>query len=329
MSRKRKYKCGEGEDVSSVQYPTSNASIHGVLTSVSPMMCKKHEIFHGGIRDEKIHVESDAQRELLENKEEKGVLLTNCEVKHAAKNTEIQKLPSQCNEHEKVMFLKELQQLDPFQTVMVEVRVDNIEECIMVHGRRKKQDIHVRDATGTARLSLWGAYTDKLMVDRSYRLSGLLVNKFKEKNFLSTANKNATIFIEEIPCTKEIFTSGPSQSNRSIYKENVRIIGVNQFDYYYGCLKCNAKVMPGDEGIGECAKCYMVQSLPECQKMLTSTVIVKDGMQGKLMLQVYHETILDIAERPEREISPTVLLNARPFSMSFCRDAIQSISREF
>ena len=56
---------------------------------------------------------------------------------------------------EKVITLKELHDLLPFQRVTVEVKAVQVEEPTEVSGGKKKQDVLVGDSTATARFTVW------------------------------------------------------------------------------------------------------------------------------------------------------------------------------
>ena len=111
--------------------------------------------------------------------------------------------------------------------------------------------------------------------------------------------------------------------------DGVRIIGIDRLDGYDGCLKCNSKVVDEEvEEFGECVKYKMLQSLDECKKVLTAQVIVKSGSGGRLTLRAFERVIVDIAEKPASEITPKVLMKAKPFRMYYSDGIIRSISRK-
>ncbi len=359
-SRKRKHKePKEFEDVSSVTGPASGVSIHGILVSVSPMMGKKAKHFDGQIRDDQtsmriVGFHSDARRKLLENKG-KNINLTHCDIKYARKSSQLELvvtkstiihksetslLPRPTKRPMSITPLSQLEQLQPLEEVIVEVRVDHVEVAKTVHGGRKKQDILVRDDKDMAKVTLWESNVGKLKALQSYRLSGLVVQKYKGKTSLSTAKRN--IKIEKIPPVADIKleTSGTqsddsetraeSTSGRSSHTsdyEEFKIIGVDQFDMYTGCMKCSSEVVCIDSAdVGECMNCHMVQSMSECPTLLKSMVIAK-CRASKMPLIVYHQQILDIAQLPASKITPMVLLKAEKFSMDYDQGVIKSITR--
>ena len=166
-----------------------------------------------------------------------------------------------------------------------------------------------------------------------------MVREFKGKKFLSTSKEKLQIEdIDDIGHTEvdedeeeeeDICSrlSGPSGLQEW---GGVRIIGVDRLDGYDGCLKCNSKVVVDeeDEEFKECVKCKMLQSLDECKKVLTAQVIVKSGSGGRLTLCAFERVIVDIAEKPASEITPKVLMKAKPFRMYYSDGIIRSISRK-
>ena len=89
--------------------------------------------------------------------------------------------------------LEEVQGLVPFQRVSCEVKVVNVDAVMEVSGGKKKQDVLVRDCTGTARVTVWESEIGKLEEDGSYRLTGMMVREFKWKKFLSTSKDESGI----------------------------------------------------------------------------------------------------------------------------------------
>ena len=90
---------------------------------------------------------------------------------------------------EKVITLKELHDLLPFQRVTVEVKAVRVEEPTEVSGGKKKQDVLVGDSTATARFTVWEGEIGMMDEDVSYRLSGMMVSEFRGKKFPSTSKE--------------------------------------------------------------------------------------------------------------------------------------------
>ena len=160
--------------------------------------------------------DAGVRRKLVEFEDsKKAVALTNCEVKKArrgedlevlvTKKTEVEKsekvfevksVPAETKKMGKIIMLKELTDLAPFQVVSVEVKVVGVEEPTIVGSGLKKQDILIGDSTGTARLAVWEKEVGRMKKDGSYWLGGLMVREFRKKKFLSTSKQSS--MIEEI-----------------------------------------------------------------------------------------------------------------------------------
>lgn len=84
--------------------------------------------------------------------------------------------------------LNEVEDIEPFEEVAVEIQVDSIGAIATVNDK-KKQEVVVSDDRGTTNLTLWGVNVGKLRALKSYRLSGIIVDKDKGKTFLTTTVK--------------------------------------------------------------------------------------------------------------------------------------------
>ena len=75
---------------------------------------------------------------------------------------------------------------------------------------------------------------------------------------------------------------------------------VEKFSVYDECFKCGRKVNidEGDEEMGECARCNMVQCISECQKSAVATLTVKSDGGKTMVLRAFDKVILHIAEKP-------------------------------
>ena len=102
-------------------------------------------------------------------------------------------MPAEKKKMGKIIMLKELTDLAPYQVVSVEVKVVGVEEPTIVGSGLKKPDIVIGDSTGTARLAVWEKEVGRIKKDGSYRLGGLMVREFCKKKFLSTSKQSSMI----------------------------------------------------------------------------------------------------------------------------------------
>ena len=239
---------------------------------------------------------------------------------------------SSCGTSGKLIELKEVQGLVPFQRVSCEVKVVNVDAVMEVSGGKKKQDVLVGDSTGTVRVTVWESEIGKLEENGSYRLTGMVVREFKGKKFLSTSKEKSSIesigdigVVEEEEDESEcsnVYDSRPTELS------DVRVGGV-LLDSYSGCMKCSAKVVVDskDPEIGNCVKCNTMQLMEDCKKELSAQVMIRVA-GGHLSFRAFSKTLQDIAQKTGADVTAAALLKAKPFTL-FHRDGIiQSIVRK-
>ena len=341
------------EEVSEVVRASPNAKIHAVVQSVSPMKKSKTcSYFDGEVTDGKSTMrvygfDCGVRRKLVEFGESRNaVVMSNCEVKRSRKGEELEILVTKHTEveksekvfdveskfgkaGEKVITLKELHDLLPFQRVTVEVKAVRVEEPTEVSGGKKKQDVLVGDSTGTARFTVWEGEIGTVDEDVSYRLSGMMVREFRGKKFLSTSKENSKIEkISDIGDVEEEVSEEESDQGCTTKIKDARVIGVMYLEKYNGCLKCSAKVVPDkdDVELGCCSKCSMMQCVDVSTQELSAQLVIKSA-NGNVTLRAFSKTVQDIADKPVNEVTMVVLLKAKPFTLVHHQGIIQSISR--
>lgn len=185
----------------------------------------------------------------------------------------------------------------------------------------------IGDNTANCRLTLWETDVNKLKENCSYKLSGMMVREFKGKKYLSTAKENCTM--EEICDVGDVYQDSGDEGlcEDSNEMSNIRVAAVVQLDKYYACLKCTAKVVANeDPEVGCCVKCFTMQSIDMCKQELCAQLLLKEGTTI-CSYKAFGKVIIDIAERAADEITPVVLLKARPFNMLQSGGIIQRINR--
>ena len=260
----------------------------------------------------------------------------------------------------KVICLNEIEKLVNFQRVTCDVKVLSVERPVEVPGGKHKQDVVIADASGTVKLTVWENEIDKMEEENCYRISGVVVREFKEKKFLSTSKQDS--FIEKIEDLGDVQEDEDDQDENEIeyrvcnsdnavkvcgscsillhsasYKQvdNVRVGGIEQLETYAGCIKCTAKIIcdPEDPGVGECAKCGMMQSLDAARIGVVAHLMIKTASgcssdDGYLSLHAFDKTVSDIAQTNIQQITKVSLLKASPFTI-FHRDGIiRSVTRQ-
>ena len=346
--------------MSEVSCESPNAKIHAVVESLSPMKKSKTcSYFDGHITDGKATMrvfgfDSGVRRKLVEFEDsKKAVALTNCEVKKArrgedlevlvTKKTEVEKsekvfevksVPAETKKMGKIIMLKELTGLAPFQVVSVEVKVVGVEEPTIVGSGLKKQDILIGDSTGTARLAVWEKEVGRMKKDGSYRLGGLMVREFRKKKFLSTSKQSS--MIEEISDIGEVEEGQSDCGEEDSSCDNlpgtlhdVRVVGVIALEKYSGCLKCTAKLAAEDDDpeLGKCVKCGMVQCIDVASQQVRAQLMIK-GVSGIVTVRAFGKVVESIAQKPAKDVTTAVLLKAAAFDVVHRDGIVWSIMRK-
>ena len=165
-----------------------------------------------------------------------------------------------------------------FQKVSCTAKVLNTDEPVWVSGGKTKQDTTISDSSGCIRLTVWEEYINQLEEDTSYHFSGVTVRTFKSKNFLSSSKDSFTFKkIDDIGNVE--YPEDPSSNiSISINKiDNAYIAGIENLDYYSGCIQCFAKVDKDqdDEDIAICSKCDCMFQMKHSTTEAMATLLIK------------------------------------------------------
>jgi hypothetical protein len=296
-------------NVSDISNTSSNATVGGVVTVLSPMKKSRScPFFDGKISDGRSSMRlfgfDPNARDILANynQTKQPVVLGNCEIKPSrlsedleifvTRKTEMEESaheydisdisdysasqPSESTCDSKLIQLKDLDNLNPYDTVDVLVKVAELDEILKTKGGKSKQDIVIADATGMARFTVWEQTTGNLSVGNSYSLRNILVREYNNEKSLTT-NYDQSL-IEEIADIGGVFAN-PETSLISSSKSlnNVRIIGIIYLKQYPKCLKCNSKVVNScdDDEIGKCTACFLLQTLDACDYIASAKMLIK------------------------------------------------------
>jgi hypothetical protein len=166
------------------------------------------------------------------------------------------------------------------------------------HGELKKQDVMIRDPTGTTKLVLWEKYVDTLVINTTYKFENLKVKSFNNERYLNTPKDkqfNATEiepFQHELPEPEQVIEA-PSISGR--------IIGVKDVISVTACSACQKSTIEPLENstkLGQCQnkQCNTVELLDSCDLHWSLRLVVKasepsDGA-AKRNITLYHQQVL-------------------------------------
>lgn len=274
-----------------------SASIHGVLTSVSPVnKGRKQNYFEGKLSDGSSKLrfvgfdvkQQKTMSDMLTRK--RAIEINNCEIKPSRRGDKMEillKSASQINESEKkievpdvdfedsipeVIALDALQSKHMFAKVTVKVKVHTVSDPETVRTGKEKQEISVADQSSTAKVTLWEEQVGSLKEGASYQLEGFVVKEWGGVKYLSFGGESKILPIDDIVFVKV------SNTEKTI--EDVQIMAVPQLHCYKACLRCKARVESVDDTNGRCSKedCRMLQILDFCSGHVNAQLMmIADG----------------------------------------------------
>ena len=111
---------------------------------------------------------------------------------------------------------------------------------------------------------------------------------------------------------------------------DVCVVGVIHLDRYSGCIKRTAEVVPEDDDpeLGHCVKCKMMQCVDAATQELSVQLMVKGGVQGSHTLRAFGKIVQDIAQKPASEVTMSMLLKSKPFTLTHRDGIMHSITRK-
>ena len=348
--RKRKLPV-EFEDLSDIQEPATTATVNGVVTSFSPMKSdSKKKCFDGYMSSEKkkirfVGFRHDQQDKISElSRERKPVLLSNCSVKKGDSLEVIIGDYTQVSESEKKynidcrglvestdmtkdISLGQLKDQVQYQRVSVEVKVVEIGDTTELDDGRKVQNVVVADGTGTAEVALWQDFVGKLVLNKSYKLTNVMVKTFKENNSLFTPKENATF--SEIGDLKDVVPLRRS-IKRTITITDAKVTAVSDFTSDLICVSCNkGRIRPIRESraYGRCSQCPTTVLLSSCKLQVSALLTIScNGFQVKLA--AVDDKLAAIAGLHLSEVNDLALLEEPVFTVVYNSNmAIVEVSR--
>ena len=346
-SKKRLFQeCDEFEGVSEVRL-SKKAKVHGVLTSLSPMITSssgKSKYFDGRLTDGSKEVrlvgfDGKVHQKLSEfHKNNEAVAMSNCEVKLnkyssdlevvVRNGSELQQSPTKFDidqakfeRHSEETTLADLQKISNFQKVSVNVKVMCEKEVQQVKGGLQKQEYIIADPTGTSMITTWEDNIGILQEGSSYKLSGLLVRTFSNKKYLSIPKDNS-FKMTSIDDIGEVDDLAELENERKM--TGAVIVGIKYFDSYDGCYSCNGKIMPSSDVLGDCSRCGTTQRLDRSKKMASAKMDFES--EGVIRNLTAFSPILD--EMCQESVTKAALLSCEPFDLEYSeKNIITSISR--
>ena len=184
--------------------------------------------------------------------------------------------------------LGELNKVDEFQRVTVDVKVIYISDPTEVSGGKMKQDITVADCTDNSRLTIWEDRMNTLDKDASYTLKNIVVRQFRDKIYLSFPRCGLSVMkIPDIGTVKEDGHNSDADESTTYRLIKASVIAVVLLDSYKSCISCRARVETTEPPLGWCSKCCMMQQMEHCAEQTTAKLIVKEEQGQRLTLSAF------------------------------------------
>lgn len=290
MAKKRLF--NEVDKLDDLSKPICNATLHGVVASVSPLKKGRTcNYFEGFITDgsSKLRVvgfnpgQQKTIKQFMDTKE--TLQLTDCEVKQARRgnsmeillkgNTEIKESPKKFklskldldDETPSNIKLADLDSRSVYDRVSVTVKVLKCSDPVHVSNDKKKQDITIADLSAVSKITLWQENIGKVQTGMSYNLDNFMVREYASTKFLTYLRH----------C--EVKLCGADSDKEETTLSDALIVAVLQLDSYKSCLRCKARVEPESPPLGRCSKpdCTMLQRYDVCSEHISAKLLFKDS----------------------------------------------------
>ena len=220
MASKRKLNFS---DVASVEEPADSASVHGVVTLVSPVHKSKrgtgyfNATLSDGTTSRKVVGFREAQQIKMKELMDKRVTicLDDCQVKKSQRGSDMEillkrmtsispspkKFKVDLSPEEEMISLEEIKRKDEYEKVSVKIKVLEVKEPITVSSGKKVQDVVVGDENSTSRCTLWENDIGELTKGKSYHLKRFTVKEYESNNYLPKGQDAVICAIDDIGST--------------------------------------------------------------------------------------------------------------------------------
>ena len=343
MAEKGKLRACDDFDSLNAVSEVENASVHGVIASLSPMKKGKGaDFFDAKLTDGDTNVRvvgfQASQRKRLASfyDTSASVSLQNCKVKRARNSEDFEILLKSTSRMEPsnrkfsiddianigapFITLDQLDERKIFDNVCLEAKVIRVDEPVKVAGEKKKQQVIVADSTAAARLYLWEGDVGRLISGQSYKFKNIVIQSYQESKFLSIPREGATI--AEIDDIGEVGEDDTADETSTVYAAEV--VAVLMLESYLACLVCKSKVEKTEENLGYCTKCNVEQRIDVCKKQLSARLLIS-AADTYITLNGFGNNIQEIVGA--EEVTAKALMTARPFTLTHANNVITSISR--
>jgi len=228
--------------------------------------------------------------------------------------------------------ISSLAQVAAEQLVTVKAQVSHVSGVKKIPTSRQgvlhKQEVIIRDPTGSIKVVLWESYVNSLDTNTTYLLQNLKVKVNKQERYLNTAKDERFIFQEVSAYQEALAEVDPTADTPSI---TGKIIGVQQINNTMACITCykNVAPCPEDATLGECQGCKLLQVMSSCTPHWCIRVTVQSSSDSsqKRRLTLFNQQVnqlfsalnleLTMDSTNERKLTLTILKANKNLTFSY------------
>lgn len=288
-----------------------SASIHGVVTQVSPVKVSKkgNRYFHGEVSDGRSTLRfvsfMDKQQKQLKEflQTRRSVEMRNIQVKASLRDTTKKEIlvkgatkicaSSQEFDTTGIEFqaaetititLKEVSEIEPLTIVSILVKIARCEEPITL-GTKQKQDILVCDSTGQGVVQLWEQSIGMLKAGRSYQLTNFRIVEYKEERYIGMC-WDGSLVNEIDDLTDAIDISVAEVDRMECVMEAPVIAAVYKLETTFKCLRYGSRTEGGlGEAVARCrnVQCGVLNNTKLCDKFTSAELLMVSNSEKRVL----------------------------------------------
>ena len=120
----------------------------------------------------------------------------------------------------------------------------------------KKQELVVRDTSGSIKLILWQEYVESQQESKTYRLQNVRVKISKDETYIINTAKSEQFVFEEVEAFDgDLPPVDADMVGMATSKVHGKIVGVLNISKTLACISCFKTVTSKNEKIGNCESC--------------------------------------------------------------------------
>ena len=132
--------------------------------------------------------------------------------------------------------LSQVETLEEFQRITVDIKVVKVYEPVYVPGNLKKQDVIAADRSDTTKVTIWEDSIGTLQKDHCYTLQSFHIREFIREKYIGQPRDGSAI----IPIT-DIGQTAPAPADTQQFEiKQATIVAIPQLDSYRSYFSCKA-----------------------------------------------------------------------------------------